>query len=229
MPLNPTEVELLTAAVESGLLDVHTGMPGIVESYDASAQTCDVKPAIKRVIKNPGEARLVESIPIVQNVRVQWPSAGGFWITLPLRKGDYVWLTFSEASDDKFRATGQESEPDDLKRHALGDASCYPIPGPDANKCADASATNMILGKDGGAIITIGEDGDIKIGRGAVEKIARADRVDTELAKLQAAHDSHVHITTATVGATATPGVIAVTAAPVGALSPTGADKGYVE
>ena len=52
--------------------------------------------------------------------------------------------------------------------------------------------------------------------------VALASKVDAALALLQAAFDSHTHITTATVGATPTPGVNAPTAAPVGPLAPVG-------
>lgn len=219
MPLDPTDAEIIRQAIDSRLIDVHTGMPGIVEKYDASKQTCDVKPAIKRVIKNPGQERLVEEIPIVQNVRVQWPSAGGFWVTMPIKKGDYVWLVFSEASDNKFRETGDEAEPDDLRRHNLGDASCYPIPGPDDNTTTDASDTDMVLGKDGGAIITIESGGDILIGRGAVEKIARADRIVSKLS----AHE-HTYVA----DGSGSP-VQLTTLGPIFTADDVGADKGKVE
>lgn len=54
---------------------------------------------------------------------------------------------------------------------------------------------------------------------------ARADLTDARITTLQAAHDAHTHITTATVGATPTPGILSPTAAPVGALATVAANK----
>lgn len=54
---------------------------------------------------------------------------------------------------------------------------------------------------------------------GGKEALALAKETKAHLDALQAAHDSHTHITTATVGAAPAPGVISPTAAPVGPLA----------
>ena len=59
----------------------------------------------------------------------------------------------------------------------------------------------------------------------AVQFVALANLVDARLAAIQAAFDSHTHITTATIGASATPGVNAPTAAPIGPLASVAATK----
>lgn len=52
--------------------------------------------------------------------------------------------------------------------------------------------------------------------------ITKLNNIENKVNTIIAAHNAHTHITTATVGASATPGVNAVTAAPIaGTLSPT--------
>lgn len=59
----------------------------------------------------------------------------------------------------------------------------------------------------------------------AVQFVALANLVQERLDTIQAAFDSHTHITTATVGATPTPGVNSPTAAPIGPLASVAASK----
>ena len=83
---------------------------------------------------------------------------------------------------------------------------------------ADGAITGSLLLKTDGTV-HIGEDT-------AAALIARADKVDAELEKIKTAHNTHIHITTATVG-TGSAGVIAkpeITYTPAA----TGADKGWV-
>ncbi len=86
-----------------------------------------------------------------------------------------------------------------------------------------------IVLKTDGSIVAVPKDGKtFDIGETATKAIALAEDVDARLTTLQAAHDSHIHVTTATIDA-GLPGVLAVTVAPVGALAPTGATKGRAE
>lgn len=110
--------ELLGDVLASALLDVHTALPGIVKSYDAATLTAKVQPAVKRILD--GE---LETLPLIPNVPVAWPAAGGFLFHLPLEAGDTVMLVFSEAAWAEFRSTGQVSAPKDSMRHSLS----YPI------------------------------------------------------------------------------------------------------
>lgn len=103
-------------------LDLHTSMPGIVQSYDDVTQTCDVQPAVRRTLD--GE---LEDLPVVQNVSVGFPGAGGFAVVFPLVKGDMVWLHFSETDWAEYRSTGQLSSARDLTRHALSYPIAYPM------------------------------------------------------------------------------------------------------
>ena len=82
-----------------------------------------------------------------------------------------------------------------------------------------------MLCRTDGSIEVVPGAGDVLLGSAlATKAMALAEDVDARLTTLQAAHDSHIHVTTATIDA-GPPGVLVPTAAPIGALAPTGATK----
>lgn len=166
MPL----AELLGDSLGSALLDVHTALPAIVKSYDATKQTCDATPAVKRAIDEE-----FETLPVIPNVPVAWPAGGGYLLHFPLTAGDTVMLVFSEVAWSKFRGTGVVSEPDDLRRHSLS----YPIAFPFARAGAAGAA--------GARIVT---PGDFVVGDATAQYVAIAALVTAALNTLKGAFDS---------------------------------------
>lgn len=182
MPTTPNDIEVIQAAVRSALIDVHVALPGIVESYDNETQTCSVLPAVRRGRIKDDRSRVVENLPVIPNVPVQWFQGGGFFMTMPLAKGDEVTLLFNEADPSVFFDTGEApSSPAELVRHGLGHPIAIPGGGRKAAALSSASATDMVLGKDGDAVVSIEPSGNIRIGASATEKIARADKVSSAI------------------------------------------------
>lgn len=117
-----------------------------------------------------------------------------------------------------------------------GAAICF---GVTVGRPDDLVAGEVSLWSQHGQEIRLKADGSIQalpkagktfdIGDAATKKIALADDVDARLTSLQAAHDSHVHTTTATIGLGPAVGILSPTIAPVGGLAPTGATKGRAE
>lgn len=194
MPVEPELSEVIREAISSRLLDVHTALPAVVESYDAAAQTCTAQPVVSRTVFDDAGEPQQERLPSIQNVPVKWQRGGGFFATMPLGPGDHVLLVFCESAIGQWRQTGEVSEPGDLRRHGLSYPYALPGGAPNADPIADASATDAVMGKDGSnaqVIITAG--GDICIGKGAVEKLARADRTNSELIDIATALSTHTH------------------------------------
>lgn len=127
--------EMLDAVLESRLLDVHTSIPGIVQSYDETTQTAVVQPAVRRAIDDT-----LETLPPIPNVPIAWPSAGGFLIHFPLAAGDGVMLVFSESAWGIYRSSGAVSDPGDLTKHGLS----YPVAFPFALRPPTASGARMV-------------------------------------------------------------------------------------
>jgi hypothetical protein len=195
MALEASLTEILDAHIRNELVNVHTALPGKVVAYDAAKQTADVKPLVKRVMfTEEGGRGKAEELPIVPNVPVQFPRGGGYVITVPLVAGDFVWLMFSEAGTGEVRATGQDSEPLDVRRHTLS----YPvaIPGgvPEPAPLVDAASSNhMIMGKDGAAAQVHVTATEIRLGASASDFVALASLVDARIAAIRTDYNAHTH------------------------------------
>jgi hypothetical protein len=153
MPLEPTWQEIISEAIESRLLELHTAIPGKVVSYDASTQTAEVTPVVQRAEPREDGGNTLTPLPSIPNVPVQWPRGGGYALHFPLKAGDHVLLVFSEAAIGHWRASGELAPPGDLRRHSLGYPVAIPGIAPESTPIdgASSSEARLILGP-GGAI-----------------------------------------------------------------------------
>lgn len=196
--------------VETRLKDLHTSIPGIIESFDAEKQLATVQPAIKRMfITREGNTEILtpSDLPILINVPVIFPRGGGFSLTFPVKKGDECLLTFCERSIDNWHNTGKIEVPGAKRFHSLSDAACFVGLSSLKNKIPNYDNVNFQIKKDDGAVtFTIKEDGAIRQenANGFVE--LQADGKFNINGKI---FETHTHIGSAT--------------APVGPISPTGA------
>lgn len=128
MPPTPTLPELIRRALDSRLSEVHVSMPGRVVKYDASRETVDVQPQLRRAIEDDGENLEFEDLPVLFDVPIAWPSGGGgkHFITWPLESGDPVLLVFCERDIGAWRASGELTSPGDQRAHTLAGAVAYP-------------------------------------------------------------------------------------------------------
>lgn len=195
----PDIADVIADAIDSRLLDVHTMVPAKVETYDAAKQVADVTPMIKRVLRTVSGGRVAEDLPTIPCVPVSQLRAGVFFVNVPVSAGTTGMLVFAETSIDRWRATGERVDPADARRHGLSGAVFVPGLAPSADALADASATDMRMGIDGGARIDIAADGTISIGApNASDHIALGDTLKTYVDALVAWVEAHTH--TAPVG-----------------------------
>jgi hypothetical protein len=114
----PTLQELLLQAIESRVTDIHVALPAIVQKYDATKQTCEVQPCIKKKYSD----NTVVNLPLITNVPVVFPRTSKAYLHIPLKKNDYVLLIFCERSLDIFMQKGGIVDPEDYRKHNLSDA-----------------------------------------------------------------------------------------------------------
>jgi hypothetical protein len=150
MAREPSLPEVLTAAIDARLLDLHTCLPGRVQGYNPATQTADVVPVVKRAVATSDGSTKHEDLPVIHNVPVVFPRGGGCSIQFPLSAGDHVWLMFSEAAMAHWRSTGQISAPGDLRRHDLSYPVALPGIGPMTQPLTPIVGNEMVL--DGAAI-----------------------------------------------------------------------------
>ena len=225
-PTQPTLAQVLDQFITSRMANLHVSMPGIVQSYDKATQTVEVQPAIKNVYLDEDEVEQSENLPLLVDVPVAFPRAGGFFVSFPIVKGDSVLLVFGERSMDQWQGTGKVSDPGDLRRFSLSDAVAIPGVFPSTDALQDAHGDNMVMGKDGGAQIHMKPNGEVHLAEeNAADFVALAAKVKASIDALQVAHDTHTHITTATVGPSAVPGILAPTTTLVGTQADPAATK----
>lgn len=172
--------QALLEAMDSRFRDLHTCMPGRVESYDAAKQTATVQPMIKRVDVSDAGAQVVSSYPTLANVPVAWPRFGGFYIHGPLASGDFVLLTFTESAIDPFRARGTETHPGDLRRHTMTGAVAIPGLYP-RSRALPTAGDDLVIGLESGGEIRLKADGEVHLGESPSGYVAMADKVHSAI------------------------------------------------
>ena len=177
--------DLLRRAVREGTAKMNTTCPAVVETYDPANQTVSAKLIIASRFKDAATG-LIQSVPgvIVVNVPVLFPhSNGGFGLTFPLVRGDYVTLHFADHSISEWKATGNtEIVAGDVRRFSVSDAFAYPGGQPPAVPigASGQAASAMVL-----------EGSDIRLGSSAASDfVALKSLVETELGKIKTAISS---------------------------------------
>jgi len=146
----PSFATVLERLLTKRLSDVHTAMPGSIESFDAAKQTANVRLLLKarREIES-GDVEEQE-LPVAVNVPVVFPGAGDFRLVFPLAPGDGVLIVFAEASIDRWQALGGLQPTVEDRRFHLSDAVAIPGLKPDVQPWAGVMGDAMTLGHDSG-------------------------------------------------------------------------------
>lgn len=115
----------LNELIDRAMSGLCTCLPGIIQSFDASKQTVEVLPAIKMrtFIDNKQEH---QDLPLIINVPIVFPNAGGWGVTLPVSAGDECLLIFSQRAIDNWHDLGGTQPPESnavgARHHDLTDA-----------------------------------------------------------------------------------------------------------
>jgi hypothetical protein len=176
MSITPEQAEIISEAIESRLIDVHTFLPGKVQSYNHNKRTAEVELQIKRTLPKEDGTFVTEDLPILINVLVGQIQAGGFLISLPIKAGDTGKVFFSEASIDQWRSLNTVTSPGDVGRFTLTGAVFSPDLVADVNKTVSGHADNLVIGLDNdNGQIHVTPSGSILLGADATKAVARVD------------------------------------------------------
>lgn len=117
---SPEEEQRL--GLENAAAKLRVAIPGIIESFDPETQTAMVQPAITENIRIGQEETKPTKLPILTDVPVHFPRAGGYSITLPVKKGDECLLIFADMCIDGWWQSGGVQDQVETRRHDLSDA-----------------------------------------------------------------------------------------------------------
>lgn len=217
MPLNASLAELLNSTIETVKEDIHTAIPSRVIRCNMSAQTVDVEPAVKAPYTDEDGEIAFDTLPNVLGVPLCFPRGGGYFISVPIQPGDFVWLMTTSVDIARWRSIGGTAvEPEFSGKHGLN--STFAIPGafPESSKLADAHATNLRVGRDGAEPQIMITPTEILLGKTATEFVALANLVQSALNEIRKQFNDHSH-------ATAPPGPVSTPTPVIGALGPVAA------
>lgn len=160
---------MVRESIRSALLNVHTAMPGIIQSFDRTKFLASVQPALKKSLPDG-----VLSLPVIPNVPVIMPRAAGAFVRMPVTAGDSCLLLFSESSIDNWLSLGGVQDPQDQRKFDLSDALCivglYDFAHPPPQ---DGGASTSVVLYNGGGYIEVTQAGKFKFVNGAVEVLAQ--------------------------------------------------------
>lgn len=188
----------MRSVIRSQLVNIHVSLPAQVVSYDSSNQSVSVQPTIKREYYDEYRTRKIEQLPIINDVPVVFPGAGGFRVTFPVTAGDTVLLVFSESSLDKWLDQGGIVDPNVDYHFHLADAIAIPGLRPFSDALTDAPTDRMSVGYDGGTTIEIDNASDeVRIGSNSASALlalkADVDAINSYLTANFVTGIGHVH------------------------------------
>jgi len=190
----PEMADIIRQAIEDRLADVHTMLPGRIDRYYPSTQKADVEPLIKR-LQSTVDGELNEELPIIPGVPVVFPRTRAFKMTMPVEPGDRCMMVFCESSSETYQIGDlrkgssdliDQADPETFERFNLTDPVALLGWYNDAEALSAVDQDGMQLGRDGGAIIHIGDD-LIELYEKAgstAEFVALATKVKTELERI---------------------------------------------
>jgi hypothetical protein len=114
------EWEHLNKALEQHSADLRVSSPGIIQSFNPTTQTATVQLAIRERVNLDGVGTW-EDIPVLVDVPVHMPRAGGYSITYPVAAGDECLVIFGDQCMDAWWQSGGQQNQVERRRHDLSD------------------------------------------------------------------------------------------------------------
>jgi len=141
-----------------------TALPGIVTAVDLYSQTLSVQPAIQAKVTDEKGDVLDVNLPLLVDVPIVWPRAGGFALTLPVAVDDEILVIFASRCIDSWWQSGGIGAQAELRMHDLSDGFAVLAPTSQVKKLSNVSPTNVQLRNEAGdTFLEINPTGQIKI------------------------------------------------------------------
>jgi len=98
-----------------------TAIPGIVQSFDPVAMTCEIQPAVQGKRREEDGSIALVNLPLLLDCPVIFPHAGDCSLTFPVRQGDECLVLFSCRAIDLWWQSGGVQPPVEVRMHDLSD------------------------------------------------------------------------------------------------------------
>lgn len=115
------ETEIQQKGLENLKNSIRVSSPGIVKSFDAEKQTVSVQLAVRERVNFDGEIDH-KDVPLIVDVPIFMPRAGGYSLTLPVAVGDECLVVFGDNDYGAWWQSGGVQNEIFRRRHDLNDA-----------------------------------------------------------------------------------------------------------
>jgi len=181
----PELIEVLRIAIEQELSELFVALPGRVEKYNPATQTADVLPLLKRPFVNEDGSEGADALQTIAGVPVWFPRGGGYFMSMPVTKGDHVLLVFCDSALDNYIVGDGTTvaDPKILRNHDISDCVAIPGFGTLSRVIKDVIASGAAFGKEAGPQVRA-TDAAIEITSGGLPAaiggfVAMAQKVDS--------------------------------------------------
>ena len=100
---------------------IWTALPGVIQSFNPVAMTCEVQPGIKVNVRQQDGTIVSVALPMLVDCPVQFPSGGNCTLTFPVGQGDECLVVFASRCIDGWWQSGGVQEQAELRMHDLSD------------------------------------------------------------------------------------------------------------
>lgn len=161
--LPKNDLALLQQLMDEVSIQIRVAIPGIIQAFDPIAQTVTVQPAIRERIQQPDLTAQWMSIPLLVDVPIVTPRAGGFALTLPIRSGDECLVVFGDMCMDAWWQNGGVQNQAEKRRHDLSDGFAILGPWSQPRVLPNYSTTAAQLRTDDGTTYISLQPGEIDL------------------------------------------------------------------
>lgn len=116
-----TENEMYRSMGDSWKSALRVAIPGIIQSFDDTTQTCTIQPSIREKVTNSDYSTSWMDLPLLLDVPIVIPRAGNFALTLPIKQGDECLVIFSDICIDGWFSLGGIQNQLEKRRHDPSD------------------------------------------------------------------------------------------------------------
>ena len=149
-------VEMMRKAIESHAKDIRVAMPGVVQSWDPESQTAEIQLSVQEKIQLDGEQEWVD-LPILVDVPLALPRAGGHLLAVAINPGDECWVWFADMCyDAAWQSGGISNLQIDSRRHDLSDSFFTPTTFSQPKRITGYPTSGIQLrSEDGGSMLSV--------------------------------------------------------------------------
>ena len=130
-------------AIDGALASVWTALPATVTAVNLDAQTVSAQPTVKGTVTAKDGTQSQVSLPMLVDVPICWPKAGGFAVTLPVTIGDEILVVFASRCIDGWWQSGGEQKAAENRMHDLSDGFAIFAPTSQSKKLASVQTDGI--------------------------------------------------------------------------------------